>query len=360
MKKTETDREVLQACEAHLLALQPVKRVKAGYTTVRRDRPGPDARLVLDTEVGPLTYFLEIKRGLSLPRLEHLILQLQGYSRHAKARPLLLADYLPPRLQERLVEAGVNFVDQAGNMYIDRPGKLYIRIQGARPKRLQEAKPGRLSQPSGLQVVFVLLAEPRAVTMPYRELAKASGVALGSVAQVTRELKGKGYLVQKGRDEWFLTRKRELFDVWLGGYGDLLRPKLVVGRFQPPQRDVGQTLVELQKEAKATGIEWALTGGFGAYVLTRHFRGDQLGFFVSEWPAGLAKRLKWLPSQHGPVTVLRRFSPLVQFSRKDASQMPVAHPLLVYAELVFQGRERELEAAKLLYDRYLGPLTNGH
>jgi hypothetical protein len=33
----------------------------------------------------------------------------------------------------------------------------------------------------------------------------------------------------------------------------------------------------------------------------------------------------------------------------------VAHPLLVYAELLFQGREREVETAKLVYEQYLKP-----
>lgn len=356
-----TDQEILQACQAHLRALQPVKRVEVKYRMVQRERSELDAQLVLDTEVGRLTYFYEIKRSLSLPRLEHLLLQRQHYrdSHKAPARPLLLADYLPPRLAERLVEVGVNFVDEAGNVYINSPGKLYIRIQGARPKRLREAKFGRLSQSSGLQVLFILLADPQASSMSYRELAKASSVALGSVAQVLQELKEKGFFQQKGRNEWILTRRRELFDFWLGRYGDVLRPKLFVGRFQSPEPDLDETLARWRKKADAARIGWALTGGFAADLLTRHFRGDQLALFVSEWPAELARSLKWLPSSHGPVTVLRQFSPLVVFPSKEPSEVPVAHPLLVYAELVLQGRERELEAAKLMYDRYLASLIHG-
>ncbi len=46
-------------------------------------------------------------------------------------------------------------------------------------------------------------------------------------------------------------------------------------------------------------------------------------------------------------------------SPKGPLEAPVAHPLLVYAELVLQGRERELEAAKLLYDRHIAPLVHG-
>jgi hypothetical protein len=359
MRKTDTDKEVLQACEAQLLALQPVKRVEPRSRMVHRERPELGAQLVLDTEVGRLTYFCEIKRGLSLPRLEHLIFQLQRLSKDAKARPLLLADYVPPRLAQRLVEAGVNFVDETGNVYIDWPGKLYIRVQGARPKRLPEPMGGRLSQPSGLQVVFILLAGSRANSMGYRELAKKSGVALGSVARIVQELKVKGYLELRGRGKWIVTRKRDLLDLWVGGYADRLRQKLSIGRFQPPERDLTRTLGRMQMEAEATGITWALTGGFAADVLTHHFRGDQLAVFVSEWPSDLVKGLRWLPSAHGPVSVLRQFSPHVLFTQKPPLEVPVAHPLLVYAELVFQRRERELETAKLIYDRYLVSLIDG-
>lgn len=358
--KTETEQEILQTCQAHLRTLQPVKKVEVRYRTVHRERPERTAELILETEVGRLSYVYAIKRSLSLPRLEHLLLHLQRDSRQAQSRPLLLTDYLPPRLTERLVEAGVNFVDVAGNVYIHWPRKLYIRVQGARPKRLQEARAGRLLRPSGLQVVFVLLIEPQAVSMSYRELAKAGGVALGSVARIVQELKEKGYLVQKGRYQWTLTQKQKLLDLWLDGYGSLLRPKLLVGRFQPPEQDLSETVSRLKREIEAKRIAWALTGGFAADLLTHHFRGNQLGFFVEEWSAELANSFKWLPSPHGPVTVLRQFSPLVVFTPQKPVETPVAHPLLVYAELVFQGRERELETAKLLYDRYLAALVHGN
>lgn len=357
--KPGTEQDILQACQAHLRALQPVRKVEVRYRTIRRERPEATAELILETEMGRLSYFYEIKRSLSLPRLEHVLLQFERDSSEAESRPLLLADYLPPRLAERLVEAGVNFVDKEGNIYIHWPGKLYIHLQGARPKRPPEASASRLLRRKGLQVAFVLLVEPRAASMPYRELGKASGVALGSVAHIMQELKEKGYLEQKGPRQWRLTERRKLLEIWLDGYSFLLRPKLLVDRFQPPEQDLDQTLTRLRKEIEARGMTWALTGGFAADLLTRHFRGNQLGLFVSEWPGDITKDLKWLPSPSGPVTVFRQFSPLVLFSPKQTTEVPVAHPLLVYAELIFQGRERELETAKLISDRYLAPLTHG-
>jgi Transcriptional regulator, AbiEi antitoxin, Type IV TA system len=162
--------------------------------------------------------------------------------------------------------------------------------------------------------------------------------------------------VQQGRDQWRLTQKRKLLDLWVGGYNARLRPNLLIGRYQPPEADLEQTLLTLRNELEDKKISWALTGGFAADILTRHFRGQQLSFFADEWPRDLMQRLRWLPSADGPVTVLRKFSPLVTFDSGVPDSPPVAHPLLVYAELIFQGRERELETTKILYDRYLASL----
>jgi hypothetical protein len=99
---------------------------------------------------------------------------------------------------------------------------------------------------------------------------------------------------------------------------------------------------------------WAVTGGFAADALTGHFRGDRLSLFVKDAIADdLAGRLRWLSSREGDITLFRLFSPELILERRPGVKIPVAHPLLVYAELVFQGSERELETARILYQREL-------
>jgi len=353
----QTEHEIIEACLANLRALEPLKDVDLRA----RDNRVPnevDAKLVVRTNTGQLVYLVEVKRALSTPRLEHLLLQLARYTRGTNAKPLVLSDYVPPGVAERLVRAGVNFVDAAGNIYLQWPNKLHIQIQGAHPKKLPETRGERLSQPSGLKVLYALLVQAPKDWAPYRDIAKAAGVALGSIAWVVRELKAKGYLVERGRDQWRLTQKRKLLDLWVCGYGARLRPNLFIGRYQPPEADLEQTLRLLRGELDNKKTSWALTGGFAADILTRHFRGEQLTFFVQEWPLDLTKRLKWLPSTDGPVTVLRKFSPLVVFNLEPPLSQPVAHPILAYAELILQGRERDLETARILYDRYLASLIH--
>ena len=303
-----------------------------------------------------MTYLVEVKRTVTAAGLEHVLQQLKRYAQGSKARPLLLSNYIPLNLAERLVHTGVNFADAAGNVYLNWPDKLHIQIQGRKPKQIAEAKSERLTQPSGLRVLYALLTQPPENWGAYRDIAKTSGVALGSIAVVMRELKAKGYLVQEGRDKWRLTQKRKLLDLWVEGYGARLRPNLLIGRYQPGEANLEQTLQILRRELEDKKLSWAITGGFAADILTRHFRGEQLSFFAQEWPLDLTRRLKWLPSDRGPVTVLRKFSPVVAFNLETPRSQSVAHPLLVYAELIFQGRERELETAKIVYDKYLSPL----
>jgi hypothetical protein len=134
-----------------------------------------------------------------------------------------------------------------------------------------------------------------------------------------------------------LTQKRKLLDLWVEGYSARLRPNLLIGRYQPAEANLEQTLQILRGQLEDKKLSWAITGGFAGDILTRHFRGEQLSFFAQEWPLDLTRRLKWLPSDRGPVTVLRKFSPVVDFNLETPRSQPVAHPLLVYAELIFQG-----------------------
>lgn len=353
----KTEREILENCVANLRALEGIKRIDLKERESGLP-PGADPKLVVRTRSGQLAYVVEVKRTVAAAGLEHLLQQLERYARTTKARPLLLTDLISPKLAERLIGAGVNFADAAGNVYLNWPGKLHIQIQGKKPTQIAETKSERLTQPSGLRILYALLTQPAENWGTYRDIAKAAGVALGSVALVTRELKAKGYLIEEGRDKWRLTQKRKLLDLWVEGYGARLRPALLIGRYQPSEAHLEQTLHSLRSEMEDRKIAWAFTGGFAADILTHHFRGEQLSFYAQEWSLEMTRRLKWLPSDRGAVTVLRKFSPLVAFHLESPASQPIAHPLLVYAELIFQGRERELETAKLVYDRYLSSLTS--
>lgn len=352
------DQTLVGLCREHLESLPGVRKVAALRTPVSATAlPRADFSLALDTEVGQLRYLGEVKRRLTPPRLEHVLLLLAAGPRQQgkQIRRMLFADYIAPVLAQRLDEAGVDYVDAAGNLLIRKPGRLYLFKSGAKPPRLREQTPARLSTRSGLQVLFVLLQEPTATGLSYRELATQSRVALGSVAGIMAELKRKGHLVRR-RDGSQLLGRRALFDLWVSGYSERLRPALVLGRFQPPESDLTETVARVADAAAARQLEYAVTGGVAADALTHHYRGEQLTLFVSTWPRDLLQALRWLPSARGPVTLLRYFCPAVAGKWPGPRGTVLAAPLLVYAELLHDGSERAREAARELYEQHLAPL----
>ena len=345
------ERPIVDECLARLKAVETVRAVDL--------RPGPaDGLLVLTTHSGRFQYLCEVKRALNRPRLEHALVS-AAHPPRAGTRRLLLTDFVPDSLIDLFQQAQVDFVDAAGNMLLRWPGKLHVHVKGMKPTRIAEATASFLTTPNGLRILFALLAEPGADVPAYRELAEQAAVSLGTVGRVALELKRRGFLeMQRRRKRRILRRKRELLELWVGGYAERLRPQLVIGRFRSPDRDPADALKRLTADGDGS-LRWALTGGFAADALTGHYRGDQLILFVDPWSSSRAAGLRWLPSVDGPITLLRMFWPRSVERTLEKGEARVAHPLLVYAELLFQGREREVETAKLVYDQYLQPNISG-
>src|SRR2546428_8232144 len=229
------ERPIVDECLARLTAMGTVRTVEL--------RPGSaDGLLVLTTDSGRFQYLCEVKRTLNRPRLEHALLSAEHPSK-ARTRRLLLTDFLPGSLIDLLENAQVDFVDAAGNMLVRWPGKLYVHVKGMKPTRVAEATASFLTTPNGLRVLFALLAEPGADVPAYRELAEQAAVSLGTVGRVAMELKRRGFLeMQRRRKRRILRRKRELLELWVGGYAERLRPQLVIGRFRSPDRDPADAL----------------------------------------------------------------------------------------------------------------------
>jgi len=68
-------------------------------------------------------------------------------------------------------------------------------------------------------------------------------------------------------------------------------------------------------------------------------------------PQNLNRELKLLPDTNGTVTLLRAFGTVLPWRREDG--LPIAHPLLIYAELLHESEPRALEAAAQIQEKYL-------
>ena len=133
-------------------------------------------------------YAAEVKQNVQDATIGAVLLQRPG----ADHPPLLVAEYIPPAIADKLKENALPFIDAAGNAYIKQTG-LFIWIKGNR-RRMPEVAGfvkryvARAFEPAGLKVLFAFLCDPALVDRPFREIAQKADVAHGTVGEVMAEL----------------------------------------------------------------------------------------------------------------------------------------------------------------------------
>lgn len=310
-----------QGVEARILAEEAVYGPTRADALVRIGR-GPGAEV----------YAAEVKRNVTAATFGAVTHQLQ----QAGKPPLLVAEYIAPAVADRLKENRIAFIDTAGNAYVEQPAML-LWIKGQRPpQRPGVPVTGRAFQPGGLQVLFVLICRPELAGRPYREIAKAAGVAHGTVGWVMAELPALGFVAKIGRKRRLLQPER-LLQQWAEGYARTLRPKLLLGRYQAETLAWWNTL-----DPRQYGL--VLGGEPAAGRLTQYLRPGTATLFGAKVEPRFVLDHRLRADPRGNVEILRQFW---HFDNDDPALAPTP---LIYADLLAIGDARCLEIAKLLYD----------
>jgi len=310
---------------------------------------GTDGILKVRTTDRTCVFQVEQKRSyLDRGILNALVAQAKRSDKKRHVPLLLLARFIPKPSAERLIDAGVNFLDQAGNMHLVL-GRNYERtIIGNKENAASKESP-RLS-PASTQLLFTFATTEEAGAWPVRQLAEASGLSKSSVANIRQQLVDREILKKSGRG--LEVRNREqLQEELLRGYEIALRPKLLIGRFHSPQKDLDGMIAEINKASRDLSIRWSVTGGPAAYALQKFYRGLELPIFIDSFSDQLRRRLRIIPDKAGPVILLRSFG-TVTFWR-NADPFPLAHPWLIYSELMNSPDPRAHEAAEELKREFL-------
>jgi hypothetical protein len=266
---------------------------------------------------------------------------------------LVFAPYVTDALARKCRELDVPFMDDAGNAYLKQPG-LLVFITGQKPKGGAYAtRPVRgLDTPAALRMVFGLLCRPELLNAPYREIKDATGVALGAIGAIFRNLRRRGYLTMGARHRHRrLVEPVRLFEEWVTNYPIRLRPKLNVLRFRDAVAPNWWKTIPVRDWHGAWGGEVA------ADRLTDYLKPTTFTLYIP--PGETRKRLRDLVARHrlkadpeGPIEILDQFWNFAL----DPAMPDLVPPILTYADLVATLDPRNLEAAKLVRERYIDDL----
>jgi len=300
-----------------------------------KDTDYPDAIMKI-TQNNVENYFdVEVKLILTKERIGLIAQQFMKF----EEKGLLVTRYVTPQNADLLKDMDIPFIDTAGNAYINCP-PLYVFIKGNKLKEDPQMKQiQRAFRPAGLQVLFVLLCNPGIEKEPLREIARIADVALGTVNRVIKELEKMGYLIDMGRRGRRLVRKDNILKRWITNYPEQLRPKQIKARFKAPKHDWWKDI-----DIHEFGALWG--GETAAAILTRYLKPEVVTIYTLN-PIGklvLKNKLKRHPD--GNVEILNIFWNF----ENDRINRGLVHPILIYADLMATGDNRNIEVAGKIYD----------
>lgn len=306
-----------------------------------------DGHLKIRTSSDTFSLIVEVKKSYLLDASVNE-LQSRADRLPASQRVVLLARHVPRPIAERLISSHISFADLAGNVHLEL-GDRYNWTAIGRP----EMKPfsvRRAATPAQIQLLFQFATNPDSVNWPVRRLEKAAGIGKSKAAQARKQLIAEGLLVREGK-KYKPGPAALLSERLVAGYAQVLRPKLLLGRFRYPEKRQEDFLRRLFGEAQSMPLRYALTGGVAADALQHFYRGPEIPLFIGPWNRSVPERLRLLPDREGPVMALRAFGDVV-FWRETGGHM-IAPPWLIYAELLASGDPRAHEAAAELRQAFL-------
>lgn len=322
-------------------------RNQTGLEAMVEPGKDPDARPMADAVVivkrGARTWRFGVKVR---PWLNRTILSLLKERLREDMREwLLITRCVTVGQANELREMHLAFLDTAGNAFLEGE-ELYVFIKGLKAEGRETTRKADLFRPAELKVLFAFLCQRGLEAKTHEEIRQMTGVGLGTINRLIRALETAGYIIKlKGRARR-LVRRKELLDQWAIAYPQRLRPKQMIGRFigHPGTRwaDV---------DPAAFDAQWG--GEIAAKYLTQYLKPQTATLYVTRQANDLIVKQKLRRDPRGDIEILKRFWNFPNLKERDK----IVPPLLVYADLMATGDERNIETARMIYDGELAGLV---
>lgn len=306
------------------------------------------ADAIIQVEINKKNYdfVVDVKHVDRFTTIAQVKYQLEAFN----LAPLLIAPKLTDAAANNCKELGLNFIDLAGNAYINEPA-FFILIKGQKANQHNQhnhLKGTKTLTPTNLRMVFTLLCNPEMLNAPYREIAKVAGIALGAVGWGFNDLAARALTLGDGKkNNRVLIQHEKLIQEWVTNYPIKLRPKLNPKRFKANNQYWWKNL-DVKKYHAQWGGEVAadkLTNYLKPKFYTLYLHGKELKKNINK----LIVENRLVPDPNGDIEVLETF-----WSFDEADFLPETVPtLLVYADLIASNDPRNLETAKMIYDRLI-------
>ena len=301
-----------------------------------------DGRLRRDAilEIASEEFAIEIKPEITKGNKGIVLAQLKEVSRENNLPIILITKYIPGEIAKEYVAEGVCYLDVAGNCNI-RQKKLMLLIEGKKIERMAKINQPRAFQEAGIKLVFQFLVDPEKTQLPYRELAGMANISLGSVGTIMQELIDLNFIL-KTKHTKKLKNTKDLLNRWITAYHDVLRPRLLKKEMRFVKPDSYNKWKDINLNLISGHVYWG--GEPGANLLTGYLHPGTFTIYTDQnWH--IFKDIDLVPDENGKVQVLDIF-----WNPDAILGVP---PLLIYADLMSSGSDRNIETAIMIFNNEL-------
>lgn len=346
-----TEEEALRRILEELPQLWPNLKIEQ----IRRQARAADnaiADAIVEIRAGNIRKNLVIEvKSNGEPRIaEQAISQLR---RLVRLRPgsygIFAAPYISERSRELCKAEGIGYVDLAGDSFLQFASVLVDRV-GKGSKRKEQRGLRSILAPKATRVLRALLLAPNQPTTISR-LASTCGMSPAGVYLVAELLEAKGYVAREKDRSIRLQDPGRLLRDWAENWS-IERNK--VSRYFSFGRDSKDLISAIAKACQEQGIEYALTGIAGAYLVAPFVRTDEVWAYVRAGADRLVRALDLRPVSSGAnLVLLEPYDPGVFNGARELEGARVVSDIQLYVDLLkFPGRgkeqaERLLEKARL-------------
>lgn len=260
---------------------------------------------------------------------------------------IVIAKFIANDVAAELKEKNINYTDSAGNSFI-KTNDFFIYISGQKAQKNKKTNQARAFQETGVKLIFSLLANPENLNLSYRELSEKKSIALGSISNIMQELEEQNFILRT-KSKRVLKNKKELLNRWIVAYHDVLRPKILKKKMKFKSKEMYNNWKALLDKHNQESTKFLWSGEPAASLMTNFLKPAFYTLYTNTSWQNCMKELDMVPDENGDIEVLSFFWEIDAYNYIKSTVPPV----IVYADIMNSGLDRNLETAKIILENEL-------
>ena len=348
MEKKQVIQEALNQLNSYIDAEVSLESTEPFFFLAERGT-SKSSPVVISCEDSEQSYAVFVQQWAPQKNIDALIAQIKSLP----PKTILFADFVNPVMAEKLRRRSISFVDCAGNLFIknlsvqDKTFNFYVKGKKSSRLRVKRVR-GRAFNSAGLKLIFALFNRPQFLHASYRDISNKVNIALGSVGPVIDDLYASGYILDDG--ERRLVNKKRLFERWVDGYLEKLRPKQILACYTSDDENWWKTADPVDFQG--------LWGGEVVIAKSTPFMMPEtisLYFLSDVRHKNFAEHYGLRRDDEGEICIYKSFwSPSYAGDDNDAG----LSPMIVYADIVDSINPGSWDVAKTFYGEAVTHLLN--